>query len=171
MLICPYCDAEVIEGADACDGCGQTMTDLFIRVPTTSIEADLLRDQVTELSTRKHGSVGPEATVAEVLRSMVDSSVGCVTVLDEEGKLAGIFSERDAVLKIGPSAAEYANLPITRFMTPNPTVVEANAKIAQALHLMDMGGYRHLPVLDAEGRPVKMISIRDILAYLTLHSA
>lgn len=171
MLICPYCDAEVIEGADACELCGQTLTDLFIEVPASSVERALLKDEVTLLCTRPHGSVAPETPVAKVLGAMVDSSVGCLTVVDADGKLVGIFSERDAVLRIGPSAAEYANLPISRFMTANPTVVPDNAKIANALQLMDVGGYRHLPVLDDDGRPVKMISIRDILAYLTEQAA
>ncbi|MEM1304729.1 MAG: CBS domain-containing protein [Planctomycetota bacterium] len=171
MLICPYCDAEVIEGADACDTCLQPLTEMFISVPASSVERALMRDTVNELATRPHGSVPIETPVGEVLRSMVDSSVGCVTVLDDTGRLAGIFSERDAVLRIGPSAAEYAHLPIARFMTPNPTVIEAGAKIAHALQLMDVGGYRHLPVIDDDRRPVKMISIRDILAYLTSHSS
>ena len=54
-------------------------------------------------------------------------------------------------------------------MTPNPAVVSADDKIAFALHKMDLGGYRHLPVLAGE-RATKFISIRDILRYLTEHA-
>lgn len=170
MLFCPYCNTEFLEGADVCEGCELPITDEFVSFSRSTLEADLLRDKVNELTTRPHDCVPPDMTVAEVLKRMVASSVGCVTVVDEEGQLAGIFSERDAVLRINTAAGEYADQPISKFMTPNPTVIEEDAKIAYALHLMDMGGYRHLPVLDEAGQPVKMISIRDILDYLTEHS-
>jgi CBS domain-containing protein len=56
--------------------------------------------------------------------------------------------------------------PIAEFMTANPETVEADARIAFALHKMDIGGYRHMPVV-SEGRVVGVISIRDVLDYIT----
>jgi CBS domain-containing protein len=89
-------------------------------------------------------------------------------VLIVEGQaLIGIFSERDALLKINDKFQELSAHPISEFMTPNPGTVKLGTKIAFAVQLMDLGGYRHVPVLDADARPVGIISARDILNYLT----
>jgi CBS domain-containing protein len=56
---------------------------------------------------------------------------------------------------------------VEEFMTPNPQTLTPDAKIAFAIQRMDQGGYRHLPIVDAQGTPIGVISVRDILAYLT----
>lgn len=168
MLVCPDCGAENLEGVDACDQCSGPMTDLFIRVPKTSVEADLLKDTVDVIPTHPPVIALPTATVEEVLNLMTGSSIGCVLIVENE-QLAGVFTERDALIRLNCDAERYADQPISRFMTPNPAVLEAHAKIAFALHKMNVGGYRHLPLLD-DGVPVSVISIRDILRYLKAHS-
>ena len=50
-------------------------------------------------------------------------------------------------------------------MTPNPEFVNEDSTIAEALHLMSLGGYRHLPVM-REGTLVGIVSIKDVLRYL-----
>lgn len=168
MLIpCPACGAENIEGADVCESCAAPLAELSVRAPQSSVEACLMEDTTGQLSLRTHASVPPEMPLGEVLRLMVDTQVGCVTIVDQRGRLAGIFSERDAVTRVGEAAANRLADPVMKYMTPNPVTIGKNAKIALALQQMDIGGYRHLPVLDAEGRPVQLISIRDILDYLT----
>ena len=168
MLICPYCGADdLIEGVDECEHCLQPLTDVFIRVPASSIEADLLRDRVGDLPTREWVAVGPEATVHESMQKMVDKGVGCVLVCEGES-LLGIFTERDVLMRIGSDGAKLLDSPVTGFMTVEPTSLSVKDKIAFALHKMDLGGYRHLPVLDGD-RVANLISIRGILQYLTDH--
>ena len=96
---------------------------------------------------------------------MVDQRIGCVMVVDND-KLVGIFSERDALMKINVDAAKVSGRPISQFMTPKPVTLEAEDKIAFALHKMNLGGYRHVPIL-FQGKLAGVISIRDILRYLT----
>ena len=62
--------------------------------------------------------------------------------------------------------ADYAELPIGRFMTQRPETVTTTDTLNFVLHKMDGGGYRHVPVLEA-GRPVSMLSVRDMLKHLT----
>lgn len=169
MLLCPDCGAENIEGSDQCDGCGQTLTELFVRVPAHSIEADLLRGRVSEIPNHPPVTLPASATVGEVLQSMVENRIGCVLLVNDAGTLAGIFTERDALMRLNVDAAARHSLPIEQFMTPNPATIPAGAKIAFGLQQMNMGGYRHLPVLEGD-RPVSVISIRDMLKYLTQHS-
>ena len=82
------------------------------------------------------------------------------------GKLVGIFSERDALMKLNTETPKLRDRPISQFMTPDPVTLEANDKIAFAVHKMNVGGYRHVPIL-FDGKLVGVISIRDILRYLT----
>jgi CBS domain-containing protein len=104
--------------------------------------------------------------VGDVLRLMVERKVGCVVVADG-AKPLGIFSERDALRKISDRAAQLADKPVSEFMTSNPQTLMADAKIAFAVQRMDLGGFRHLPVVDRAGELIGVISARDILRYLT----
>ena len=165
MILCPYCEAENIEGADECDECGESLADLSVRVPASSVEADLLRDRIERLWPKSPSTVSPETPVGEVLKKMVDERIGCVMVVDG-GKLVGIFSERDALMKLNTDAPKFVDRPISQFMTPDPVTLETSDKIAFALHKMNVGGYRHVPIL-FDGKLAGVISIRDILRYLT----
>jgi CBS domain-containing protein len=165
MIICPYCQAENIEGADECVECNESLTDLSVRIPATSVEADLLRDRIERLWPKSPSAVSPQTPVGQVLQKMVDERIGCVMVV-EAGKLVGIFSERDALMKLNTDAARYLDRPISQFMTPDPVTLETNDRIAFALHKMNVGGYRHIPIL-FNGKLAGVISIRDILRYLT----
>jgi CBS domain-containing protein len=84
----------------------------------------------------------------------------------EHDKAVGIFSERDALMRLGVNYANLTSRPIRDFMTPNPETVNLTDRIAFALHKMDLGGYRHIPVLD-EGQVTGVISVRDILRYIS----
>lgn len=165
MVLCPYCGAEEIDGADLCQVCQQPLDDLTDPQPSTELERFLVRDKVYMLHPSKPVTVPAHASVARVLRTLADRRLGCVVVL-EGTDLVGIFSERDALLRLNTRYAELSDRPISEFMTPSPETVESDASIAFALHKMDIGGYRHLPVT-ADGRLVGLISIRDILRYIT----
>ncbi len=166
MIVCPFCQAENIEGADTCERCHQSLTDMSIRVPASSVEADLLRDRIERLWPKSPSTVPPDMSLGSVLKKMVDEMIGCVMVVDAGGKLVGIFSERDALMKVNADAQKLADRPISQFMTTDPVTLEANDKIAFALHKMNVGGYRHVPILFG-GKLAGVISIRDILRYLT----
>jgi CBS domain-containing protein len=166
MLVCPSCGADdLLEGAESCDLCEQPLSDLFIRVAERSVEAHLLRDTIGSLPAHPPVVVAPSTTVADTLRAMDGARIGCVVVLEAE-RLVGLFSERDALLRLGADAHLKLADPISRYMTANPAKVDGEAKIAFALHKMDIGGYRHLPVIAGE-RVVSVVSIRDILRYVT----
>jgi CBS domain-containing protein len=165
MIICPSCHAENIEGADECSDCSQPLNEMGIRVPATSVEADLLRDRIERLWPKAPSTVPSNMPVGQVLKKMVGETIGCVMVVDQ-GELVGIFSERDALMKLNIDAQKFFDKPISQFMTQRPVTLETSDKIAFALHKMNVGGYRHLPIL-FEGKLAGVISIRDILRYLT----
>lgn len=169
MIICPDCGFENIEGIDACEQCEQPLTNLGWRMRSSSVEAGLFRDRIAALEPKRPTTVTPATSVGDVLGKMAGDSIGCVIVVDGD-EVVGIFSERDALLKLNIDAAQVADRPISEFMTPQPETLEAEDKIAYALHKMDLGGYRHVPILEG-GRLKGVISVRDILRYLTLRIA
>jgi CBS domain-containing protein len=167
MIICPACGAENIEGSDLCDQCQYSLTELSLPQATTLLEKGLLEDRIAVLKPRPPLTVRPDAPLGEVLKQMVADRMGCAVVTDENRKLLGIFTERDALLRLNVDAAKMASKPVSSVMTANPATLKARDKIAFAIHRMNVGGFRHIPILDEEERLVGVISIRGILAYLT----
>lgn len=170
MITCPFCGAENTEGADLCDECEHSLTSVGLREPASAVERGLLKDRIDVLRPRKPYTVAPDATVGETLKFMIERGVGCLVVVEGD-RLLGIFSERDALLRLNVDAAKMADRPISEVMTVNPATLKSRDKIAYALHRMNVGGFRHVPILDDDGRLVGVISIRDILSYLTERSA
>ena len=167
MVTCPLCSFENLDGVDVCERCESSLYELSKPEPHSREERHILKDRLYLLNPRRAITVSADATVAEVLQDLVKHGVGCVLVMKDE-ELAGVFSERDALLRIGVDAEELADRPISEFMTPNPQTLEVTDKIAFALQKMDVGGFRHIPIL-TDGRLTGVISLRDILKYISDH--
>ncbi len=166
MIVCPFCDHSNIPGVDVCERCANSLTSLHPPVPATEVERSLLRDRVRTLEPRSPIVVEPCMPVRQVLKMMVDYKIGCVLVV-QNSHILGIFSERDALRKINEDAPQAGERPVSEFMTPQPETLDPDAKIAFAVQRMDLGSYRHVPIVDENGRPTGVISVRDILRYLT----
>lgn len=161
---CPDCGAENIDGVDTCESCGQPLT-MFNkpRRPHSPVGEGMLRDQIEVLGPKRPIAVSPETPIEEVLRTMLEHKIGSI-LITEQDKLVGIFSERDAVNRIGVEFANLRTTPVSDFMTAVPGTLEAENKIIFAVHKMAFGGYRHVPIVKGD-KPVGVISIRDILRY------
>ena len=166
MSTCPFCDHENIEGTDLCAQCEQPLLDTSRTTAQTEIERGLIKDRMTDLEPKTPTAVAPETPVGEVLKLMVDQSIGCVLVVEEK-TIVGIFTERDALYKLNTSFHKFKDRPVSEFMTKEPQSLDLQAKVVFALQRMDLGGFRHIPIVDAEGHPTGIISVRDILRYLT----
>ena len=164
-MICPYCGATNIEGADTCEECHNSLVDLHLPAPATEMERSLLTDRVSDLEPKSPIAVSPHARVKEVLDTLVENVIGCVFVV-ENGEIVGVFTEQDALMRLSTDVAEFADRAISEVMTPQVKSLEADAKIAFAVRMMDQGGYRHVPVVTADGSFEGVISARDILRYL-----
>jgi CBS domain-containing protein len=167
MLICPACGAENIEGSDECAQCLAPLTHLSMPQAVTAVERGLLKDRIEALKPRPPLMVRPETPIGEVLKQMVGDRLGCAVIVDEDRRLLGIFTERDALIRLNVDAARMADKPISSVMTTEPATLRIRDKIAYALHRMHVGGFRHIPSLDDDEQLVGVISIRGILAYLT----
>ncbi len=164
-VICPHCSAWNIAGVDTCAQCHQSLADAAIaRRPLSRVEENLFRDRLQALGPVPPVVVAPDTPVGEVLDRLVAQQIGCVLVMEED-QLRGIFSERDALLKINADAADLADRPVSEFMTPSVETLEFDDSIVFALHKMDLGGFRHIP-LYRDGQVAGIVSVRDFLRYI-----
>ena len=93
---------------------------------------------------------------------MHDNGTDCVLVVDD-GRLVGIFTDRDAVLKVAGRPLE--SRPIEELMTHDPVVLRHDDTIAVAINKMAVGGFRHIPIVE-HGRPIGLVSARDVFRHL-----
>ena len=102
-----------------------------------------------------------QMTVAEAARLMKQNHCGAVMVVDD-GKLVGIFTERDALFKVSAEGRDAQTTWLSEVMTRTPHTIHPDKPFADALHLMHVNGFRHVPVVE-DGRPIGMVTARDAL--------
>jgi CBS domain-containing protein len=100
-------------------------------------------------------------TVGEAARLMREHRVGAIMVVQEDA-LAGIFTERDALIRVLAEERDVRTTRLADVMTRNPKTIHPDRSFAEALQMMYGGSFRHVPVVE-EGRPVGMVSARDAL--------
>jgi CBS domain-containing protein len=165
-MICPHCGHDNLPGSEECGHCHMDLTQLDQPMASDRVERRLVEDSVSLLQPKKPITLRPTVTVREAIKTMLDRDVGALLVVDDGGKLLGIFSERDLLTRVAGLTPSYAELPVGQFMTPNPETAAPSDTVAFALHKMDVGGYRHLPIVE-NGVPVGVISVRDMLRFIT----
>ncbi|MFQ5614171.1 MAG: CBS domain-containing protein [Anaerolineae bacterium] len=106
-------------------------------------------------------SIGPAASVYKALKLMAEKNIGALVILDN-GRLAGIFSERDYVRAVARNRQVSLETPVREFMTPRVICVHCEQTIEECMVLMTEKRIRHLPVLEGEGL-VGVISIGDVV--------
>ena len=164
-MICPNCSFDNVPGSEVCANCQNDLTQLDQPAAHDRVERSLMHDPVSVLRPRAPVTLGAGATVGEAIRTLLANDVGALPVVDDGGALLGIFSERDLLTKVA-GQDDYSARPVREAMTANPESVRETDTLAFALHKMDIGGYRHLPVV-REGRVVGMVSVRDLLRHIT----
>jgi CBS domain-containing protein len=109
-------------------------------------------------------SVEPETTIAEVARDMRKEDSDCVAVMSQ-GRLVGIITERDLVRAIADGLDPHeATAGVV--MTADPATVDADEDVAMVAVKMMRLGVRHLPVVNKAGKPVGLVSARNLVAIL-----
>ncbi|MGO9210560.1 MAG: CBS domain-containing protein [Terriglobales bacterium] len=118
-----------------------------------------------KLCEEKPPTVGIEATAAEAIQVMLDNSVGGVAVIDAEHRVAGIFTERDVLRKLALSGLDPHKIPVRELMTTPVDMATTETTPGEAFEEMVSRHYRHLPIVDKDGRLLGLLSIRHLLQW------
>jgi len=102
--------------------------------------------------------------VADAVTVMDGHNVGSILVLDEDDKLAGIFTERD-IMHCFVKNISFRDETMGRIMTPNPITFESSTEVGIAIAVMSEKKIRHLPVTEG-GKLTGVVSYRDLVSYL-----
>lgn len=167
-MICPSCGFDNLEGMDRCENCMKSLRDLD--VPRSEATAGLVRsvmeDNLSRLAMAETLTARPEETALEVARRMKEARTGCALVLDEAGKLVGIFTEHDVLCKlVGVDEADAEGITVGQLMSWNPEALRETDSVAAALNKMALGRYRHVPV-ERAGGGYSVASIKNVLSYI-----
>jgi len=103
-----------------------------------------------------------DATIDSAAGTMWDLNIGSVIVVDKEGRMAGIITERDILFAVTKSLVG-KEIPATSIMSKTSLMATPNEGIVTAVDRMIKGGVRHLPVIDKGGKPLGMVSMRDAM--------
>ena len=115
-------------------------------------------------------TVTPDMNVRAVASQMKQCKVAALLVVDQrDGKLIGICTERDLTFKVLAEGLDINSTLVGSVMTADPQSIGPDKPFGHALHMMFEGGFRHMPVIDSDGRPLGVISSRDALGLEVTH--
>ena len=161
-MICPVCQYRNFVGDDLCENCGADLRASDTPEPATGFHGRLLGIHLDELGAPAPELVGPDEDVTDVIERMHRDRIDCLLVT-EGGNLVGIFTDRDALIKLAGHGPEHR--PISELMTRDPVVLRQDDTIAVAINKMAVGGFRHVPIVDGK-RPVAVVSARDVFRHI-----
>ena len=106
-----------------------------------------------------------DASVSDVARTLSENNIGVLVVIDAQGGIVGMFSERDIVRGLTEHGANFLDMPVARAMSHPLITCTPENSVEDVMELMNAHGIRHLPVVEAE-KKVGVISIVDVVRAL-----
>ena len=159
---CPSCGFENLIGAEICDNCGADIFGVDVPQQAPAFHGQLLGEHLNRLGAPPPLTVAADTPVEAAVRTMQDAEVDCLLVVGD-GQLVGIFTDRDAVVKV--AGRPLAGLQVREFMTPDPVVLRHDDPIGVAIHKLAVGGFRHIPIVE-DGFPTGVVTARDVFHHL-----
>ena len=129
------------------------------------LESALAHTALSEVVSQPALIVTPSTTLADTIHLMQQERRACVLVMEDD-HLAGIFTERDILMKVAGQPLDLVHTPVSMSMTADPFTLPADANVAFALSKMVLEGFRHIPLVDDAGRPTAVVSMRNLIEYL-----
>ncbi len=107
-------------------------------------------------------SIDGEATVHEAIARLVQNNIGSLPVVDAQGRLVGIFAERDVLRVIHNRGEGFARLHVSELMTPDPITCDVNDDVNEVMGQMSERRIAKVPVVH-EGKLVGIVSVGDVI--------
>ena len=181
---CPSCGTANLPGEDECTNCGAALVESSSDQEPGGLVGSVIEARLGDLELGRVATIEGTVPVGGALNIMRDAGVDCLLVM-ARGRLVGVFTERDAVLKLTDRrltigavrrrvtrVLRHARLGtrtlVREVMTADPVVLHPDETLAVAIHKMAVGGFRHLPVVEDDA-PVGVISAKDVFHQVLAH--
>ncbi len=132
------------------------------------LDSTTFMQPIKHLKLRKPITLSLGKTVDDAVNLMTQMGVGCILITKED-KLSGILTERDIITKALSKKKDLSTMKLEDIMTTNPESFQPDDPVAFAINAMDVGGYRHVPVVNEKNQPLAIISVKDIIGFLAEH--
>ncbi len=132
----------------------------------SDLESVLFEDTLKEIQFIDGLVLDERASLYDALRMMRQNGQGCVLVTRAD-RLVGIFTEHDVLMKIVDTGIDLSRTQLFSYMTADPVSLPADVGVAYAINKMVLEGFHRLPVVDSAGRPTGIVSMRDLVEYLS----
>jgi CBS domain-containing protein len=127
----------------------------------------LLNEHISVLRLSEPARVSAGATLFETIRLMRQAHIGCALVM-EGNRTVGILTERDVLNRIVGASVDLHS-PVSEFMTPKPQTLRPEDTLGRAAQMMTETGYRHVPLVDREGKDAGVVCAKDLVEYIAEH--
>lgn len=132
----------------------------------THISAEVFRDKIRTFDLRAVCAAQENTTLGNAVKLMQDNGGGSLVITDKAGKVVGILTERDFLMKVLGKVKNWEKEPVNIAMTRDPFCLQCDDMIAHVMHNMHIGGYRHIPIIDQDGKPSFMVSVKDVVSFI-----
>ena len=119
---------------------------------------------VAEVMNRNVLAVDPTASIGEAAEKMIEAGVGAVVVMEDMARIVGIITERDLMRAVA-QRARAAEARVRQWMTESVVTIEPDTEIKDAAKMMFENNFRHLPVVNKDGRLMGIASLRRLSQY------
>jgi CBS domain-containing protein len=137
-----------------------------LEVEFQKLEGALLNDAVNLLAPSEPIRFPATATVHEAITKMLANRRAAVVIVDAEGRLIGIFTERDVLTRVVGQGRDVQRTTLAEVMTRDPEALSPQDRICFAVNRMNNAGYRTVPLVDAERRPIGIVTVSDVVRWL-----
>ena len=161
-MLCPVCRLRELRGRGHLRQLRRRPSGGDVPQPALEFRDTVLGEHLDALGVADPRSVDP-AAVADAIAPDARGRHRLPARVDG-GRLVGIFTDRDAVVKVAGKRLDAFD--VRDFMTPDPVVLRPDDTLAVAIHKMAVGDFRHIPVVDAGGRPTGVVAAADVFRHI-----
>ena len=137
-----------------------------VEVEFRKLEGALLNDAVNLLAPSEPICLPATATVHEAITKMLANRRAAVVIVDGDGRLIGILTERDVLTRVVGQSRDVQSTTLAEVMTRDPEALSPQDRICFAVNRMNNAGYRTVPLVDAERRPIGIVTVSDVVKWL-----
>jgi CBS domain-containing protein len=132
----------------------------------SEIRGALLDDTIRTLGPDEPLSVAGTVSVEQAVAKMMAMRRAAVLIVDDRGRLAGIFTERDVLTRVVAPGLDPAATQVGSVMTRDPDALSISDRVAYAVNQMSVAGYRTIPLVDGDRRPVGVVTVTHIIKWM-----